>query len=1026
MTRRHSYQHHGAGLLRATATPSPSMRWPSLSDADDCRTWLRQTWPLVSDAITHASPSLAARVGCILADGGDRINGREVSHVVLAVVRYVRRFRRSTPFGLFAGVASATTGESTVVKFGTEHTPVARIDSGWLREVVARLESDPGLFALLDVVFNDSVEESSGRITLTTAEPVSIRDSGVVRTIRGLAWTPIRLGDLRDRLVERFPRSGDPTPMLRELVSSGFLITCLCAPSTVVSPLTWVLDRLRSLDLGSGCASAALVSDLEKVDELLQVHNRRPSRDARRDLIELMRGVVDTARGPLSLDLRLDASVQLGPGVIEEILQTADVITQLVREPTGTRAWRDFYTAFCERYGVGAMVPLRHVIDPDAGIGWPQGYPTTPEESTDHVFSRRDQVLLEIVTEAAATGSREVVLDDQTVDRLINAETPPDAIPPHFDFGARIHAISPDAIDAGDYTFTVMPGRSAGILSSRFSDLVPDLAAVYGQVPTTVADALPMHLSATPMFENAENLGRAQPYLPVLAVGEFPSGAEGATDDDPAVGVDDLLVTASWRRLHLVSRRRRRIVEPMVFHALIPKQQPALARFIGEVSRGLDTGWPGFDWGAAAMAPFRPRLRYRRAILSPAKWVLQRHDLPSQADKWEAALDEWRASWRCPARVELQDLDQLLPLDLTVPAHIQVLFKHLRGSDVAVLSEAPDADADTWCEGHNHTVVLPLTRTDPPEPGPRVQTLPVLVPGYGHAPGSDRARWLYIKLFVPAHRMDVLVNDEIPRLIDMLDDRPWWFVRYPRSQFSGESDQLRLRISVNRAPSYSDDRSISDMDETMATVAAWADGLRGTGRIGRYAFDTYYPEAGRYLAIDAAENLFAADSRFAVALHPLIASSQLSAQAATALSMFDMVSAMLGDHGSAAEWLIREIRKTKFDGGPSDRLGRHRDGRDALIEVQALARNDLWQSVPGWPEVAGEHARWRDSAAQYRRALPAGADIDDVLHSLLHMLHNRALGADRESEAQCLHLARATAATWMAFHRGSDLRGEDR
>jgi lantibiotic biosynthesis protein len=396
--------------------------------------------------------------------------------------------------------------------------------------------------------------------------------------------------------------------------------------------------------------------------------------------------------------------------------------------------------------------------------------------------------------------------------------------------------------------------------------------------------------------------------------------------------------------------------------------------------------------------------------------VLQRHDLPTEVSRWDAALDEWRARWRCPARVELQDLDQLLPLDLTVPAHVQVVFKHLRANDFAVLSEAPEADADDWCAGHNHTVVLPLTSTAPPEPGPRVHTLPVLVPGYGHAPGSDRARWLYIKLFVPAYRMDALVTREIPRLIDMLDDRPWWFVRYPQSTSTGESDQLRLRISVNRAPNGSADRSISDMDETMATVAAWADGLRAAGRIGRYVFDTYLPEVGRYLAIDAADDLFAADSRFAVVLHALTASAQLSSQAATVLSMFDMVSAVLGDHDSAAAWFNRQIPKTKFVSGR----------RDALTEVQALARNGLWQSLPGWPDIAAEHARWHDCATQYRWALPAGADIDEVLHSLLHMLHNRALGADRDSEARCLHLARATAATWMAFHRSPDRRGEGR
>jgi class I lanthipeptide synthase len=55
--------------------------------------------------------------------------------------------------------------------------------------------------------------------------------------------------------------------------------------------------------------------------------------------------------------------------------------------------------------------------------------------------------------------------------------------------------------------------------------------------------------------------------------------------------------------------------------------------------------------------------------------------------------------------------------------------------------------------------------------------------------------------------------------------------------------------------------------------------------------------------------------------------------------------------------------------------------------------------------------------ATYRRALPDGVDMSKVLHALLHMHHNRALGVDRDREAVCLRLARQAAAAWRAKDR---------
>src|SRR5205823_10448627 len=116
------------------------------------------------------------------------------------------------------------------------------------------------------------------------------------------------------------------------------------------------------------------------------------------------------------------------------------------------------------------------------------------------------------------------------------------------------------------------------------------------------------------VYPNGENVCRVPAYLPhVLALGEH-------HHDPTVISLDDLAVTATRTGLHLVSLSRQRVLEPQVVHALaLEKQPPPLARFLAHLSRALGATWHQFDWGPAAQRlPFLPRVRYRRAILSPA------------------------------------------------------------------------------------------------------------------------------------------------------------------------------------------------------------------------------------------------------------------------------------------------------------------------------------------------------------------------------------------------------------------------
>ncbi|MEK8144020.1 lantibiotic dehydratase [Streptomyces sp. M10(2022)] len=194
-------------------------------------------------------------------------------------------------------------------------------------------------------------------------------------------------------------------------------------------------------------------------------------------------------------------------------------------------------------------------------------------------------------------GSREIVLTDDVIDVIdAVAGNGPAAGPPHVEMCARIHAEDIAALDRGDFTLTVTPARSAGTLTSRFTPAAggSGLEEVYRTIPgcrrrparsTVVPAAVP----------HTENVCRIPAYLPhLISLGEHRGSEENVT----TIPLDDLALTATHNRLHLVSISRRRIIEPQVFHAMaLEKQPPPLARFLAHVPRAFTASWTGFDWG---------------------------------------------------------------------------------------------------------------------------------------------------------------------------------------------------------------------------------------------------------------------------------------------------------------------------------------------------------------------------------------------------------------------------------------------
>ncbi|SDC73883.1 lantibiotic dehydratase [Actinokineospora iranica] len=1004
------YRHTGVALLRAAAAPLTNApdHWPDLTDPRSCRTWLDTVWssPRLADAVRQASPSLGAAVDTIRS--GHLVEDKQIRSATLSTARYLlRSIGRPTPFGLFAGVAPVELGAGAQARWGEEHRAVARVNTEWLADIITRAEGCPELLRRLRVVVTDLAVRRGGRFEVPQGpNRVTVRHTPAIAAVQDKAAVPVRFGVLIDTLAVDFAADRSKVQaMLTELVRSGYLLTNLRAPFTVTDPFTHLMDQLHETEADTLPDTAAFVRDLNAIHVELHHHNhatttRDDQRRARATITASMRQLSPVGRTPLAVDLMLDCEIRLPHHVAHEMERAAGALLRLTRQPTGEAAWRNYHSAFIDRYGAGTLVPLADVIDPDTGLGFPAGYQGSVLPASSSNVSERDERLLALAWQALATGTREIILTDDQIGELTGTTFDEHFIPPHVELSARVHATSAAALDAGDFLLTVAPARSAGTLTSRFTPMATGtgLADAYRALPAATVGALRAQMSFGPLYPHAENVCRVPAYLDHL----LPLGEHRAPGGDHAlITVDDLAITATRDRLHLVSRSRRRVVEPQVFHALaLNKQPPLIARFLAHLPRAFSAAWYQFDWGPHLRLPFLPQVRYRRTILSPAQWRLTTADLPASPDHWRPVLDRWRQRWSCPDVVELRDADRTLRLTLNEPTHASLLRTHLTRHGQAILHTATPADDFGWIGGHAHEIALPLVTTRPAAPDPLRGQLPEVTNTHGHLPGAPDATWLSAKVFTHPERITEIVTEYLPDLLTMLGTTSCWWLRYRDRH---ETDHLRLRVQT------SPDRYAA----CTKAVGEWTRRMRQKGLVGRLVYDTYRPEIGRYgsgPAMDAAEDVFAADSATVAAVLRHRPGTDRDLIPFVVANMVGIVDGLFGDRGEAMNWLgTRPVPSTPaIDRAVTDQAIR------LAIDSAALAQ------VSGWDSEIGQAWQDRtDALVAYREHLPPEFDIDVVVESLLHMHHNRVVGIAPDTERICRRLSRQAALAWRARQEGS-------
>lgn len=779
---------------------------------------------------------------------GDRVLGSGSDRARTTLVRYLARMGgRATPFGLFAGTATADVAGERRLELGPrdEHRVRVRIDVEALRLLVQEAFDEQPLdrrpLRPNPTLRDDGAALSFARSGDASADVVTMRPTRVIRELLAALDGGTATGaELVDGLAAAHPgATGEALrSFVEQLVGSGVLLPALdlVAPGAEPADLACaLLDRmgdarraavLRAL-LADGCGLAPL--DPALPDRLGAAW--APAAEH----VTAWRDIAGPHRFHVELRLGMPAAT-LDRGTVDDLEQA---VLRLVAMSSGRHELDDVRDAFRARYE-DAEVPLLQALDLEGGVHRHRLRGTSVLAGSAGVrfedpddMPRVDPRRLEILDRWLCDG------DPVDIAHLPAAEHSP------------VRSVQAALLDDHEGRYRSMlvggAGRAPFALIARFGLGCPDLERRMAQWCGADAggpdDPIRAELVYNPGGRIANVLIRPKVFPAAIAL----AGAAGGT-----LALDRLLLRVHGDRFALRDTVTGRPVhvELSSAHNVDMHGQDPLYSFLGHLASPGGAAW---SWGALERLSHLPRVTCGSVVVAPERWRLPHGAVREVLDATDPAE---RLRGLLPGIAERRWVgtgvhDHILPIDLSAAASVAAAL----GRSAATGSGAAD---------HVDVVEMPQLES-PAVAGPTGRHVAeVVVPVAARRPVPSTAaparfdtghgdRWVYFRFhagFAAADAVVARVAEVVRRLRADGLATGWFFVRY-----SEDGHHVRVRVR----PADGD----GNRDTVVSTLAGIGRELRAKGLLSRVVMDDYVPEVARYGGAEGlalAEELFDADS----------------------------------------------------------------------------------------------------------------------------------------------------------------------
>ena len=593
---------------------------------------LFETDSFLREAIFIASPSLHHALSDL-----QKKSKKEKEQITSSLLKYVLRMTsRSTPFGLFSFVSlGAWNSCGNAMLDLTKIDKRARPDMGWLVQTFDKICDELKQSKLLQVKSNPLVYQFGGRAFLNymrkksgnESTKLSIRYNFLTQTILEIAKRTVSIEELGAKVLEKHPTLDLEKihGVIEKLIEQQLLCLALFPSLLTNSPYNDLLNNLeQSPELTSAFAG------LFKASAPIEEYNLMPPGQGEKLLARVQDEMAASNKAPsyVQVDAFYKDTISIPSHVSQELNNAAEVLWKLSYKMRGVSSLSAYHVKFLEKYNSDRLVPILELLNEEMGLGIPDIYSETPRNGAQAIeedYGWKKWIRSEWIS-SIHERREEIELTDEILAPLTKHVKKENAAL-SFELFCEIVSDSAEQVDKGEFNI-IFTGKTtqAGSVFGRFIDCLGDNAKNQLQKLLLDEEALdPSCLFAessyTPVSDRSGNVA-IHPPLRRLALDL--SHQDALTSH---IRLEDIYVGATKNRLFLTLNGSQKELVVTQGDVLNPIMAPIPLRLIRDISFNRREPFHPVIWDELDSFPYYPRVRYKKTILSLARWRVDKAEL---------------------------------------------------------------------------------------------------------------------------------------------------------------------------------------------------------------------------------------------------------------------------------------------------------------------------------------------------------------------------------------------------------------
>jgi len=659
--------------------------------------------PKIQEAIFLASPVLFRELQKL--SQATSKNDKEAERVIHSFTRYLSRMQtRCTPFGLFAGCGVGETGgTNTAIHMQDTCQRKTRLDMLYLYTLYDAILQMPDIREKIKNYPNSSLYLWGKRYRYVETEYLP---SGVtyhlsetsssfhLKKALKIATNGAVMMDLVNCLVSNVNTKEDATEFINDLINAQVLtgelsksitgndyferMVCMIESindnNRILPILKEIQFALKKIDHGNSGINAyqyiqSLVERIEvpyKEQYLFQVDMIRTTNDA-----------------------------NLGNGTIED-LKSALIFLNRIKVLKKNELLDKFRQDFLSRYEE-REIPLMEALDTESGLGYPSKsadgdltplienfrLPQQTDENNSYNTNKFQSILYKKAFECLSKGQQEIVFfDDDVKDFTINWNDLPPTI-------YTIFEIIRSNSDNNLIHLHFFSGSGANVLA-RFAHADEKMDSFVKKIAEKEQTLTSDYILAEVVHLPEARLSNVL-FRPHIRDFEIVYLSSSDMPCEKKLHVSDLLLSVRNNRIILRSKKTGKEIIPWLTTAHVYHFGLPVYRFLCDMQKQGRRYGSNFDWGSYSQN-YRPRVRYKNIILSPASWIITRDELKhlfiiQEDDNLLSEIEVWRNQHQIPRYVLMIESDQKLWVDWENALSIRSMFSIIKNHPVVTFTE---------------------------------------------------------------------------------------------------------------------------------------------------------------------------------------------------------------------------------------------------------------------------------------------------------------------------------------------------